>query len=159
MRSLFSWQQTQSSSRTQYCPCALLPVLPSTSALISACIICGPALKVYTKQSPREHDAADARQRTGTRPPSVDTPSAHSPAQRKARSYLKQDSSFETQYFTLTSGNYRAEFHRLHHKFVLNLPLSVLISRHLEKSIKRFFSKKWKRSWQDWLFYGMSSHS
>lgn len=37
--------------------------------------------------------------------------------------------------------NYRAEFHRLHHKFVLDLPLSVLTSRHLEKSKKNLLKE------------------
>lgn len=63
------------------------------------------------------------------------------PTRRKVHSYFKQNSS---QYFTLTSVNYRAEFHRLHHKFELNPPLSVLISRHLEKSKNIFL--KWKKN-------------
>lgn len=92
-----------------------------------------PALKVYTKQSSREHNAADAWWRTQAH---ANLAWKHilptkAPTQRKVHFQLKQNSLW---YFTLTSGNYRAEFHRLHHKSELNPPLSALISRHLENS-------------------------
>lgn len=92
-----------------------------------------PALKVYTKQSSREHNAADAWWRTQAH---ANLAWKHilptkAPTQRKVHFQLTQNSLW---YFTLTSGNYRAEFHRLHHKSELNPPLSALISRHLENS-------------------------
>lgn len=95
---------------------------------------------------------------TGARQPSTVTHSAPIP-HTKVQPNFEQMVPFKTQYFTLTSVNYRAESHRLHHKFVLNLPLSVLISRHLENSRKRFFSKRWKKNKQNWLLYSICLHT
>lgn len=74
------------------------------------------------------------------RQPSVETHSAHQiPHAEKSPFQLTQNS---VECFTLTSGNYRAEFHRLHHKSELNPPSSALISRHLENSRALQLSEK-----------------
>ena len=96
-------------------------------------------LKVHTKQSPREH-GGPARS-TRAHADVAWTHPARGPRANKGTFSFQAEQFILNTVFTLTSVNYRAEFHRLHHKFVLDPPLSVLTSRHLEKSKKNLLKE------------------
>lgn len=83
MRSLFSWQQTQSSSRNQYCPCAFLPVLQSICPhqCLHQIWACPEGVHKTVFLWARRCRGSTAH--TGTRQPSVETHSAPVPTQGK----------------------------------------------------------------------------